>query len=214
VCVVGDPSSLNFLTVNCDSLQTTIVSLFSVTMLVNRLNVYFKKYECCISLKLLRILRSALADYWAASAKCLYSDATQLKVDCCRNRQQIGNKVDCCRIRSTSLPITVDYVASVYLRGQSHTVDFVDFEQSRPHWIQLCRQCVPGLRLRDRSADVDETWRVCIILWVCMGTWHCVTLKLASTVQYLERSQLLLVISASDLAMRCVQLNSVLLSSA
>ena len=31
--------------------------------------------------------------------------STLLKVDCCRNRQQIGNKVDCCRIRSTLLPI-------------------------------------------------------------------------------------------------------------
>ena len=31
--------------------------------------------------------------------------STLLKVDCCRNRQQIGNKVDCCCIRSTLLPI-------------------------------------------------------------------------------------------------------------
>ena len=31
--------------------------------------------------------------------------STLLKVDCCRNRQQIGNKVDCCRIRSTLLPV-------------------------------------------------------------------------------------------------------------
>jgi len=29
----------------------------------------------------------------------------------------------------------------------------VDFQQSRPCLIQLCRQCVPGLRLRDRCAD-------------------------------------------------------------
>jgi len=25
-------------------------------------------------------------------------------------------------------------------------VDFVDFQQSRPCWIQLCCQCVPGFR--------------------------------------------------------------------
>jgi len=30
------------------------------------------------------------------------------------------------------------------VRGQSNTVDFVDFPQSRPCWIQLCCQCVPG----------------------------------------------------------------------
>ena len=30
--------------------------------------------------------------------------------------------------------------------NQSHTVDFVDFQQSRPCWIQLCRRCVPGFR--------------------------------------------------------------------
>jgi len=30
------------------------------------------------------------------------------------------------------------------IRGQSDTVDFVDFQQSPPCWVQLCRQCVPG----------------------------------------------------------------------
>ena len=33
------------------------------------------------------------------------------------------------------------------VRGKSDTVDFVDFPQSRPCWIQRCRQCVPGLIL-------------------------------------------------------------------
>jgi len=30
------------------------------------------------------------------------------------------------------------------VRGQSDTVDFIDIQQSRPCWIQLCRQYVPG----------------------------------------------------------------------
>jgi len=45
---------------------------------------------------------------WARSTlvtKLNSTRSTLLKVDCCRNRQQIGNKVDCCRICSTLLPI-------------------------------------------------------------------------------------------------------------
>ena len=59
------------------------------------------------------------------------------KVDCCRNRRQIGNKVDCRRYGQ---------LCCRFLRSQSDTVDFVDFQRSRPCWIQLCRQCVPGFR--------------------------------------------------------------------
>ena len=43
---------------------------------------------------------------------------------------------------------TIDFVASACVRGQSDTVDFLDFQQSRPRWIQLCRKCVPGFRCR------------------------------------------------------------------
>jgi len=32
------------------------------------------------------------------------------------------------------------------VRDQSDTVDFADFQHSRPCWIQLCRQCVLGFR--------------------------------------------------------------------
>jgi len=59
------------------------------------------------------------------------------KVDCCRNRRQIGNKVDCRRYGRHPRQCVL---------GQSDTVDFVDFQRSRPCWIQLCRQCVPGFR--------------------------------------------------------------------
>ena len=44
--------------------------------------------------------------------------------------------------RSTSLPIR--RLCRQCVRGQSVMVDFVDFQQSRPCWMQLCRQCVPG----------------------------------------------------------------------
>jgi len=41
-----------------------------------------------------------------------------------------------------------------------YTVDFVDFQQSRPCWIQLCRQCVPGFRRAfGKFADVDAAVR-------------------------------------------------------
>jgi len=52
---------------------------------------------------------------------------------CCRFVAKTGNKVE--RIGNSRL-----YV--VDLLSVSATVDF---QQSRPCWIQLCRQCVPGL---------------------------------------------------------------------
>ena len=39
------------------------------------------------------------------------------------------------------------------VRGQS---DKVDFQQSRPCWIQLCRQCVPGSRTRGKQLKKHE----------------------------------------------------------
>jgi len=92
----------------------------------------------------------------------------------------IGNKVHCRHIRSTLLPVlatnrqqlefdslsrsTLSPTRSTLspecctslrlccqcVRGQSDTVDFVDFQQSRPCWIQLRRHCVPGFRLSGR----------------------------------------------------------------
>ena len=40
-------------------------------------------------------------------------------------------------VLSTLLPVCI---------SQSNMVDFVDFQRSRPSWIQLCHQCVPGFR--------------------------------------------------------------------
>ena len=68
---------------------------------------------------------------------------TSLTVDCCRNWQQIGNKVECCRTRSTFC--RCGRLRCHCVRGHSHTVDFVDFQQSRPCWIQLSPVCIPGL---------------------------------------------------------------------
>jgi len=119
------------------------------------------------------------------------------KVDCCRNRQQIGNKVDCrrygplcCRSVAGShwrqswiqhgrlCGMSTKSTLSLWLRTHWHVtkptatscriyvvVDLlnvpatklnvadllpvsptVDFQQSRPFSIQLCCQCVPGLR--------------------------------------------------------------------
>ena len=68
---------------------------------------------------------------------------------CCQNRQQSWTY----RQQSWTYTATVDFVAD--LLPVSATVDF---QQSRPCRIQLCRRCVPGLRLRSRWADVDETW--------------------------------------------------------
>jgi len=100
--------------------------------------------------------------------------STLLKVDSCRNRRQIGNKVDCRRMRSTLLPVLAtnrqqfdstacrgrlcrqlgrlcrpnverpfDFVA-MRTKATRSTLSKVDFQQSRPCSIQLCRQCVPG----------------------------------------------------------------------
>ena len=41
-------------------------------------------------------------------------------------------------------------VASVYEAKATRSAT-VDFQQSRPCWIQLCRQCVPGFRLSSRD---------------------------------------------------------------
>jgi len=72
-----------------------------------------------------------------------------LKVDCCRNRRQIGNKVDCRRIRSTLLPV---------LATNRQQLEFVSLSRSTlsptrstlsPECrtsFRLCRQCVPGFR--------------------------------------------------------------------
>ena len=59
------------------------------------------------------------------------TQSTMLKVDCCRNRQQIGNKVNCCRTRSTLLPIH-STLLPMCTRPKWHS-------NSRPCWIQLCR---------------------------------------------------------------------------
>jgi len=65
---------------------------------------------------------------------------TLLKVMWCRNRQQIGNVQLCCRFSATTWIrqlLAVDFVAIASVRGQSHTVDFVDFQQSRPCWTPV-----------------------------------------------------------------------------
>ena len=51
----------------------------------------------------------------------------------------------CCQNRHQSRPYTasVDFVADL-----SPVSATVDFQESRPCWIHLCRQSVPGLRLR------------------------------------------------------------------
>ena len=63
------------------------------------------------------------------------------KVDCFRNRRQIRNKVDYHRHGYGEL-------CHQCVLGQSDTVDFVDFPQSQPCWIQLCHQCIPGFSHR------------------------------------------------------------------
>ena len=50
--------------------------------------------------------------------------------------------------RSTLLPI-LSILCRQWVSDQSDAVDFVDFQQSRPCWIQLCRQCVPGLTVKN-----------------------------------------------------------------
>ena len=75
---------------------------------------------------------------------------TSLKVDCCRDQQQSGNKVDCCRYgrlcfrfwqqigNNLNLTVCRGRLCCQYgrlccqcVRGQSDRVDFVDFQQSR-----------------------------------------------------------------------------------
>ena len=99
------------------------------------------------------------------------TQSTLLKVDCCRNRQQIDNKVDCCRIRSTLLPC---------VRGQSNTVDFVDFQQSRPCWIDLCRQCAPRFS------------RATLIIWLWLGResiscWECIDYVITPLLNFVQK---------------------------
>ena len=67
--------------------------------------------------------------------------------------------------------VTVDFVASV--RGQSDTVDF---QQSRPCWIQLCHQCVPGSRVKPtiNSAHLRKFNRC----------WHCQQQRAAAVSNY------------------------------
>jgi len=49
-------------------------------------------------------------------------------------------------------------------------VDFVDFPESRPSWIQLCRQCVPGFRHktdnRGARSNLDVCWHFCCCCYV------------------------------------------------
>ena len=40
---------------------------------------------------------------------------------------------------------TVDFVASVYEAKATRSTLLTYFHQSQPCWVQLCRQCVPGL---------------------------------------------------------------------
>ena len=51
--------------------------------------------------------------------------STLLKVDCCRNWRQIGNKVDCRRIRSTLLPVLATNRQQLEFDMQLVAVDIV-----------------------------------------------------------------------------------------
>jgi len=71
---------------------------------------------------------------------------------CCQFWKQIGNNVNstacssrlCCRYGQ--LCCRYGRLCCQCVRGQSDTVDFVNFQQSRSCWIRLCRQWVLGLR--------------------------------------------------------------------
>ena len=69
--------------------------------------------------------------------------------------------------------------------GQSNTVDVVDFQQSRPRWIQLCRQCVPGLTGSDACWTVPSP----LILanfeghFRCYKRFHCIS-KIQHIIMY------------------------------
>ena len=102
--------------------------------------------------------------------------STLLKVDCCRNRQQIGNKVDCCRIRSTLLPIR-STLSPVRTRRKQHGGHdrLCWLSTSRPCWDQLCRQCLPGFRydsfLPYNRMNTFNSVRVYEFTLRCERTW-------------------------------------------
>ena len=86
-------------------------------------------------------------------------------------------------IRSTLLPIRSTLLQM--FTGQSNTVDVVDFQQSRPRWIQLCRQCVPGLTGSDACWTVPSP----LILanfeghFRCYKRFHCIS-KIQHIIMY------------------------------
>ena len=53
------------------------------------------------------------------------------------------------RQQSWTYTVTIDFVADLLPISAT-----VDFQQSRPRWIQLCRQCVPGLSEPRRLSSV------------------------------------------------------------
>ena len=78
--------------------------------------------------------KSTVAPIRSTSLPVLATNRQQLEFDSClsgscRHSRQLGRL--CCQC----------------VRGQSDTVDFVDFQQNRPCWIQLCRQCIPGYKI-------------------------------------------------------------------
>ena len=131
---------------------------------------------------------------------CWNRQQTDNKVDCCRirltllpvlatNRQQL--EFDSLS-RSTSLPIcsTLLPMWSTLLRygplccecvrGRSHTVDTVDFQQSRPCWIDLCRQCVPRFS------------RATLIIWLWLGResiscWECIDYVITPLLNFVQK---------------------------
>jgi len=115
-----------------------------------------------------------------------------------RNRQQIDNKVNCCRYGRLC-------PQSVY-RGQSNTVDLVDFQQSRPCWIQLS----PNNRINEWSASQSAVSQLYVISrllkpgthwqqsWIQHGRlcWKCQLLPKPATNR--QRSTLLPVCTGLD----------------
>jgi len=143
-----------------------------------------------------------------------------------RNRQQIDNKVNCCRYGplccrfwqqiGNNLNSTVCRgrlccrygrlcPQSVY-RGQSNTVDLVDFQQSRPCWIQLS----PNNRINEWSASQSAVSQLYVISrllkpgthwqqsWIQHGRlcWKCQLLPKPATNR--QRSTLLPVCTGLD----------------
>ena len=120
---------------------------------------YRTQYDVAAVVVLVRWIRLTKARYTLAT-KLHSTRSTLLKVDCCRNRQQIGNKVDCCRygrlccrfweqignnLNSTACR---GRLCCRCVRGQSDKVDFVDFQQSQPCWIQLVASVYGALMAR------------------------------------------------------------------